>query len=242
MARVSGSCNSGPVSDATSSTRVLLVDDDPLVRTGLRMMLAGAGDVEVAGEVGDGAEVAGAVARCSPDVILMDVRMPYVDGIAATRALNASDGRRPQVIVLTTFDNDTTVVEALRAGAAGFLLKHTEPERIVEAVRRAAAGEPVLSPSVARTLMDRAAGGGSGGRPPSRQRSARERLALLSEREREVAEAVTADLSNAEIAERLFMSVGTVKAHVSSALAKLDLTSRLQLALLTHDAQEPGGE
>ncbi|MFF8763436.1 response regulator [Nocardiopsis dassonvillei] len=220
--------------------RVLLVDDDPLVRSGLRIMLSGDGDIEVVGEAGDGTEVPAAVAEHRPDVVLMDVRMPGTDGIAATEALRG-DGSGPQVLVLTTFDADATVVRALRAGAAGYLLKHTAPERIVEAVRRAAAGEPVLSPSVARALMDRVAGTDPVERTeaPSRRERARERLALLTEREREVAEAVTAGLSNAEIAERLYMSMGTVKAHVSSALTKLDLSGRVQLALLTHDARTP---
>jgi DNA-binding NarL/FixJ family response regulator len=219
--------------------RVLLVDDDPLVRAGLRIMLCGDGDIEVVGEAGDGAEVPAAVAEHRPDVVLMDVRMPGTDGIAATEALRGDGG--PQVLVLTTFDADATVVRALRAGAAGYLLKHTAPERIVEAVRRAAAGEPVLSPGVARALMDRVAGTDPVERTeaPSRRERARERLALLTDREREVAEAVTAGLSNAEIAERLYMSMGTVKAHVSSALTKLDLSGRVQLALLTHDARTP---
>ncbi len=220
--------------------RVLLVDDDPLVRSGLRIMLSGDGDIEVVGEAGDGAEVPAAVAEHRPHVVLMDVRMPGTDGIAATEALRG-DGNGPQVLVLTTFDADATVVRALRAGAAGYLLKHTAPERIVEAVRRAAAGEPVLSPSVARALMDRVAGADPAERDeaPSRRERARGRLALLTERECEVAEAVTAGLSNAEIAERLYMSMGTVKAHVSSALTKLDLSGRVQLALLTHDARTP---
>ena len=221
--------------------RVLLVDDDPLVRSGQRMMLSGDGDIAVVGEAADGAEVHGAVAEHRPDVVLMDVRMPGVDGIAATEELRSGDGTGPQVLVLTTFDADATVVRVLRAGAAGYLLKHTEPERIVEAVRRAAAGEPVLSPSVARALMDRVAGQdpAEGARAPRRRERARTRLELLSTREREVAEAVTAGLSNAEIADRLYMSMGTVKAHVSSALTKLDLSGRIQPALLTHDAQSP---
>ncbi|MGW9554664.1 response regulator [Nocardiopsis sp. NPDC055551] len=224
-----------------SPIRVLLVDDDPLVRSGLRMMLSGDGDITVVGEAADGSEVHAAVAGHRPDVVLMDVRMPGVDGIAATEELRSGDGTGPQVLVLTTFDADATVVRALRAGAAGYLLKHTEPERIVEAVRRAAAGEPVLSPGVARTLMERVAGEdpAEGAQAPRRGERARARLELLSVREREVAEAVTAGLSNAEIADRLYMSMGTVKAHVSSALTKLDLSGRIQLALLTHDAQSP---
>ncbi|GAB2495958.1 DNA-binding NarL/FixJ family response regulator [Nocardiopsis aegyptia] len=222
----------------TTPVRVLLVDDDPLVRSGLRMMLSGDDGIAVVAEAGDGTEVPAAVAEHRPDVVLMDVRMPGLDGIAATRELRAGEGPRPQVLVLTTFDADATVVRALRAGAAGYLLKHTAPERIVEAVHRAGAGEPVLSPSVARALMDRVVGHDPVEREeaPSRRERARARLALLTDREREVAEAVTAGLSNAEIAARLYMSMGTVKAHVSSALTRLDLSGRVQLALLTHDA------
>jgi DNA-binding NarL/FixJ family response regulator len=227
----------------TGTTRVLLADDDPLVRTGLRLLLGGAGDIEVVGEVGDGAQVAAAVARLRPDVVLMDIRMPVLDGIAATRALTGRAGgagrggvagRVPAVIVLTTFDADGNVLESIRAGAAGFLLKHTPPEQIVAAVRRAGVGEPVLSPTVARRLMDHVAGVDAG----SGSRAAADRLARLSERERQVAVAVAEGWSNAEIADRLFMSVGTVKAHVSSALSKLDLTNRIQLALLAHDARD----
>jgi DNA-binding NarL/FixJ family response regulator len=216
--------------------RVLLVDDDPLVRTGLRLLLGGASDITVVGEVGDGADAADAVARFTPHVVLMDVRMPVLDGIDATRAITARGEPAPAVIVLTTFDTDRNVLEALRAGAAGFLLKHTPPDQLVDAVRRAAAGEPVLSPSVVRRLIDQVAGAGP--TPPGREHAAREKLSQLSEREREVAVAVANGWSNAEIATRLFMSVGTVKAHVSSALTKLDLTNRIQLALLAHDAGE----
>ncbi|MFY7066600.1 response regulator [Nocardiopsis changdeensis] len=245
--------------------RVLLVDDDPLVLTGLRIMLSGAPGLAVVGEAADGEQVVAAVAEHRPHVVLMDVRMPGMDGIAATRALRTGGADDPQVIVLTTFDADDTVARALRAGAAGYLLKHTEPERIVEAVHRAASGEPVLSPAVARALMDRvaagtgpgtgtrdggagpgdAAGGGSagpgpgGGRDAERRRAARERLALLTVREREVADAVAAGLSNTEIARALHMSLGTVKAHISSALTKLDLAGRVPLALLAHDARDP---
>ncbi|MBB6552433.1 response regulator [Nonomuraea rubra] len=212
--------------------RVLLVDDDPLVCAGLRLMLRGAPDVEVVGEAADGADVPGAVERLAPDVVLMDIRMPYLDGIAATRALAARRGRAPRVIVLTTFDADGTVIEALRAGASGFLVKHTPPEQIVEAVRRAAAGEPVLSPGVARTLISHVTGA-----PDARTRRARDGLARLTGREREVALAVAEGTSNAEIAALLHLSVGAVKAHISSALAKLGLANRTQLAILAHDAR-----
>ncbi|MFJ4409520.1 response regulator [Streptomyces sp. NPDC088910] len=212
--------------------RVLLVDDDPLVRAGLKMMLRGADGIEVVGEVGDGAAVPGAVRQHGPDVVLMDIRMPVMDGITATRALTGRDSA-PQVIVLTTFGAEDTVLEAVRAGAAGYLLKHTEPEEIVEAVRRAARGEPVLSPSAARALIAHAATGSS-----SRADAARQRLADLSERERDVARAVAEGLSNTEIGARLHVSVGTVKAHLSSALGKAGVENRIQLALLAHDAGE----
>ncbi|WP_413812339.1 response regulator transcription factor [Streptomyces sp. OE57] len=211
--------------------RVLLADDDPLVRTGLKMMLRGAGGIEVVGEAPDGAEVAAAVREHAPDVVLMDIRMPVMDGLAATRELTRRGAQAPQVIVLTTFDEHGLVLEAMRAGAAGYLVKHAVPEEIVEAVRRAARDEPALSPSAARALIRHAAGG-----PDDRAERARQRLASLTEREREVAEAVAEGLSNTDIGARLHLSLGTVKAHLSSALAKLDLDNRVQLALLTHDA------
>jgi DNA-binding NarL/FixJ family response regulator len=219
--------------EVTAVIRVLLADDDPLVRVGLTMMLRGAAGIEVVGEVGDGAGVAAAVRRHAPDVVLMDIRMPVMDGIAATRAL-AGTRSAPRVIVLTTFDTDRLVLAAMRAGAAGYLLKHTDPEEIVEAVRCAARGEPVLSPSAARTLIDHALTGAA-----PRVEQAGRRLALLTDREREIAAAVAEGLSNSQIGARLHLSTGTVKAHLSSALAKLDLDNRIQLALLAHDA-DPG--
>ncbi|MGH8879177.1 MAG: response regulator [Stackebrandtia sp.] len=216
------------------AVKVLLVDDDALVRTGLRLMFGGAEDIAIVGEVSDGRDVLDAVSRLGPDVVLMDIRMPHVDGIEATRALSSRDREAPRVIVLTTFDADETVVEALRAGADGFLLKHSKPEQIVAAVRSAAAGEPVLSAEVTRTLISRVAGDG-----PARDRHtiARERLGILSDKERDVAREVAKGLSNADIGDDLFMSAGTVKSYVSSALSKLDLSNRIQLALLAHDAE-----
>jgi DNA-binding NarL/FixJ family response regulator len=216
--------------EVTSVIRVLLADDDPLVRAGLTMMLRGAGDIEVVGEVEDGSGVAAAVRRHTPDVVLMDIRMPVMDGIAATRELTGR-GTAAQVIVLTTFGTDRLVIEAMRAGAAGYLLKHTEPEQIVAALRSAARGEPVLSPAAARALINHAAAGSA-----ARAGQAARRFAQLSERERAVALAVAEGLSNAEIGARLHVSAGTVKAHLSSALAKLELDNRIQLALLAHDA------
>ncbi|MFE9650671.1 response regulator [Streptomyces sp. NPDC006365] len=211
--------------------RLLLVDDDPLVRAGLAFMMGGADDLEIVGEASDGSEVEELVERTRPDVVLMDIRMPTVDGLAATERLRGREDA-PQVVVLTTFHADEQVLRALRAGAAGFVLKDTPPADILEAVRRVAAGDPVLSPTVTRQLMEHAAGGGL----DTRRTTARTRIAALNDREREVAVAVGQGHSNAEIARELFMSVATVKTHVSRILAKLDLNNRVQIALLTYDA------
>ena len=212
--------------------RVLLADDDPLVRTGLKVMLRGADGTEVVGEVADGAQAVAAVRENGADVVLMDIRMPVMDGLAATEALTRLGDQELQVIVLTTFDEHGLVLEAIRAGAARYLVKHTDPEEIVEAVRRAARGEPTLSPSAARALIEHVAA-----RPGDRAQRAGQRLALLSAREREVAEAVAEGLSNQRISTRLHLSVGTVKAHLSSALTKLDLNNRVRLPLLTHEGR-----
>ncbi|MCX4578444.1 response regulator transcription factor [Streptomyces sp. NBC_01571] len=211
--------------------RLLLVDDDPLVRAGLSFMMGGADDIEIVGEAADGSEVEALVDRTRPDVVLMDIRMPTVDGLAATERLR---GRRdaPQVVVLTTFHADEQVLRALRAGAAGFVLKDTPPADIVDAVRRVAAGDPVLSPTVTRRLMEQAAGGPA----DTRRSTARDRIAVLNDREREVAVAVGRGASNAAIATELYMSVATVKTHVSRILAKLGLNNRVQIALLAYDA------
>ncbi|WP_327727066.1 response regulator transcription factor [Streptomyces sp. NBC_00487] len=211
--------------------RLLLVDDDPLVRAGLSFMLGGADDIEIVGEGADGDEVDALVDRTRPDVVLMDIRMPTVDGLAATERLRTR-ADAPQVVVLTTFHADDQVLRALRAGAAGFVLKDTPPAEIVAAVRRVAAGDPVLSPAVTRRLMAHAAGSA----PDTRRATARSRVAALNDREREVAVAVGRGASNAEIAGELFLSVATVKTHVSRILAKLDLNNRVQIALLTYDA------
>ncbi|MCO5969346.1 response regulator transcription factor [Actinoallomurus sp. WRP9H-5] len=191
------------------------------------MMLAGADDLRIVAEAGDGAEVAALVAQHSPDVVLMDIRMPRMDGLAATEALRARRGP-PEVVILTTFDADEHVLRALRAGAAGFLLKDTPPGEIIDAIRRVAAGEPILSPSVTRRLIAHVA--------HTRPNPAQERLARLSDREREVVVAIGQGKSNAEIGSELYMSVATVKAHVSRLLAKLELNNRVQVALLAHDA------
>ncbi|QYX76659.1 response regulator [Streptomyces akebiae] len=214
-----------------TAIRLLLVDDDPLVRRGLSLMLGGADDIEIVGEGADGHEVEALVDRTRPDVVLMDIRMPTVDGLAATERLRARP-EAPEVVVLTTFHADDQVLRALRAGAAGFVLKDTSPAEIVEAVRRVAAGDPVLSPAVTRRLMAHAAGSTA----DTRRATARSRVAALNDREREVAVAVGRGASNAEIAAELFMSVATVKTHVSRVLARLDLNNRVQIALLTYDA------
>ncbi len=223
---------------AMKPIRLLLVDDDPLVRAGLSFMLGGADDIEIVGEAGDGTEVAPLVGEVRPDVVLMDIRMPTMDGLAATEALRKRPGA-PEVIVLTTFHADEQVLRALRVGAAGFVLKDTAPAQIVAAVRAVAAGEPVLSPTVTRQLISQVR---SDDPQLDRRRRALARLDLLGEREREVAVAVGRGGSNADIAAQLFLSVATVKAHVSRILTKLDLNNRVQIALLAHDAGLLDGE
>jgi len=216
----------------TGPIRVLLVDDDALVRSGLRMMLAGAAQLAVVGEAEDGRGVLPAVDRHHPDVVLMDIRMPRLDGIAATRLLRAQP-RPPAVIVLTTFDADELVVRALQAGAAGFLLKDAAPADIVRAIESVHAGDGTLSPAIARRLIALVAGDHG---EATRREQARQRLASLTPREYEVATAVGQGLSNADIAGRLHMSTATVKAHVSRLLVKLDVHNRVQIALLVQRA------
>ena len=215
--------------------RVVLVDDDPLVRAGLRLMLGGAQRVEIVGEAGDGAEGLAVVDRTSPDVVLMDIRMPRMDGLAATRELLGRPDP-PKVVVLTTFDADEYVVRALASGASGFLLKDTSPPMIVEAIERVAAGEPMLSPSVTAQLIRTVVRSSSSGAEAGRAREAAARLAGLSERERQVAVAIGQGKSNAEIAGELFMSVPTVKAHVSHILVKMGVANRVQVAIHVHEA------
>ncbi|MCZ1002754.1 response regulator transcription factor [Streptomyces mirabilis] len=214
-----------------NAIRLLLVDDDPLVRAGLSFMMGGADDIEIVGEAADGGEVEELVDRTRPDVVLMDIRMPVIDGLTATERLRGREDA-PQVVVLTTFHADDQVLRALRAGAAGFVLRDTPPVQILDAVRRVAAGDPVLSPAVTRQLMEHASGGAPGGR----RTGAWDRIGALNDREREVAVAVGQGSSNAEIAAELYMSVATVKTHVSRILAKLGLNNRVQIALLTYDA------
>ncbi|WSG06232.1 response regulator transcription factor [Micromonospora sp. NBC_01739] len=216
----------------TPPVRILIVDDDALVRAGLSMILGGTPDLTVVGEAADGSEVLAATTACRPDVVLMDIRMPRMDGLAATELLRALP-KPPEVLVLTTFDADEHVLRALRAGAGGFLLKDTPPAEIVRAVRRVAAGEATLSPTVTRSLIAHVTAGTVA--DPRRDRAAR-LLAGLTERERAVAVALGRGCTNAEIAAELFMSVATVKAYVSRLLARLGLNNRVQVALLVHDA------
>ncbi|MEV4630272.1 response regulator transcription factor [Micromonospora sp. NPDC049523] len=212
--------------------RLAIVDDDPLVRAGLRILLGGSPDIEVVAEAEDGAQAVLLVDAHWPDVVLMDIRMPRVDGLVATQRIRCRPSA-PQVIVLTTFNADEYVLEALRGGASGFLLKDTPPHDIIEAVRTVAAGAASLSPTVIRQLIDHVADPAAG----SRRDRARALLATLTEREHEVAVALGRGVSNAEIGAALGVSVPTVKGHVSRLLAKLALNNRVQVALLIHDAE-----
>jgi DNA-binding NarL/FixJ family response regulator len=216
---------------AVAGVRVLLVDDDPLVRAGLRIILHDPPATAVVGEAADGEEVLAAVDEHRPDVVLMDIRMPGLDGLAATELLRRRPDA-PEVILLTAFHVDEYVLRALRAGAVGFLLKDTPPADIVAAVCRAAAGDPFLSPAVLRQVLTHLDGPGS----TARRDYARSVLARLSDRERAVAVGLGQGKSNAEIGGELFLSLATVKQHVSSMLTKLDLNNRTQIALLAHDA------
>jgi DNA-binding NarL/FixJ family response regulator len=212
--------------------RLAIIDDDPLVRTGLRILLGGSPDIEVVAEAADGAEAMRVVDAHWPDVILMDIRMPTTDGLIATRRIRRRPSP-PEVIVLTTFNADEYVLEALRGGASGFLLKDTPPRDIIAAIRAVAAGSPSLSPAVIRRLIDHVADPAA---EPRRTR-ARDRLTILTDRERDVALGLGRGWSNAEIGTELGMGVPTVKGHVSRLLTKLDLNNRVQVALLVHDAE-----
>ncbi|MFL6062863.1 MAG: response regulator [Marmoricola sp.] len=211
--------------------RVVIIDDDPLVRSGLALILGGTPSVSVVGQAGDGLAGLEVVEHHRPDVALIDIRMPLMDGIEATTAIVKREDA-PRVIVLTTFDADDYVLRALAAGASGFLLKDTAPEQIVEAVHKVAAGEPMLSPSVTHTLIQQITTQQS----PDRTHAALARLGRLTEREHEVALAVGRGLSNAEIAGELYLSVPTVKAHIGRLFTKLEVENRVQIALCVHDA------
>ena len=211
--------------------RVLVVDDDPLVRAALTLMLASADDIALVGEAADGEQAARAVAEHASDVVLMDIRMPNVDGLLATERIRCRMDA-PHVIVLTTFDADDHVLRALRSGASGFLLKDTPPPEILRAIRLVAAGEPMLSPAVTRRQIAHV----TDPEAAARRNHAGQLLDRLTPRERDVAMAIAQGKANAEIGAELFMSVGTVKAHVTQVLMKLELNNRVQIALLAHDA------
>lgn len=212
----------------TGSIQLLVVDDDPMVRSSLRVMLGGADDLEVVALLADGDEVTEEI-LADVDVVLMDIVMARVDGLTATGRITARPDH-PRVIVLTTFGAEDHVLEAMRQGASGYLLKDTEPEQIVEAIRRVAAGEPMLSASVTQQLMSRV-------QTESRSRAvARTKLAELSDRELDIARAIGRGLSNQEIAEEVFLGVATVKTHIGQIFTKLGLRSRVQVAILVHEA------
>ncbi len=210
------------------SIKVLVVDDQGLVRAGFRMILEAQPDIEVVGEAADGLDAVTAARRLRPDVVLMDIRMPQLDGIATTRLLTTQPDP-PAIVVLTTFDADELVLRALQAGAAGFLLKDTPPAEIVRAIELVHAGDGMLSPAVTRRLISLVAGDSDAA---ARTDHARDRMATLSPRERDVALAVGRGHANAEIAAALHLSVATVKAHVSRLLDKLGVDNRVQIALL----------
>jgi DNA-binding NarL/FixJ family response regulator len=218
-------------STAAEQIRVLMVDDDALVRSGLAMILGGAPDIDIVGQAVDGRDGVQAAREHRPDVVLMDIRMPGMNGLEATEHIQSWDDP-PKVIVLTTFDADDYVTRALGAGASGFLMKDTPPAAIIEAIRRVADGDPMLSPSVTARLIAQLREGAA----PDRSRKAKERLARLTEREHEVAVAVGQGLTNAEIAAALHLSVPTVKAHIGRLFAKLACDNRVQIAICVHDA------
>ncbi len=224
-------------SQPKSPVRVLIVDDDPLVRSALKMMLASSDQVQLVGEIEDGSQAGDAVRELSPDVVLMDIRMPQMDGLAATEVLGRLPAP-PKIIILTTFDADEHVLRAVRAGASGFLLKDTPPTELIRAIQLVAAGEAMLSPTVTRKMFTHMSGQGASSSSARRTRAV-DLLAQLSEREREVALAIGDGKSNADIGAELFMSLATVKTHVSRLLAKLDLTNRVQIALLVNDSKLP---
>lgn len=245
---------------APAGVRVLLVDDEQLMRAGLRLMIDGSDGIEVVGEAADGAAALDAVAALDPDVVLMDIRMPHMDGIEATRRLSG-DGARPGVVVLTAFDTDGFLLEALRAGAVSFLLKDSPPEQVVQGIHEAARGEARFSPTVLRRLVALAAGSTGAGAGPAADRTDRtgpssdrgpaaeqapngipERTQpapadagsiphAITEREWEVGRLVAQGLTNSEIADALFLSLPTIKTHIGHLFEKLQVTNRVQLAI-----------
>jgi DNA-binding NarL/FixJ family response regulator len=218
--------------------RVLIVDDQSLVRAGFRMILESEEDVEVVGEAADGAEALDAVAELSPDVILMDVRMPNVDGLEATRRLLEGKSEGPRILILTTFDLDEYVYEALRVGASGFLLKDTPPEQLVEAIHVVSNGDALLSPVITRRVIEEFVR-----RPPESVRKPPPQLEELTARELEMLRYVARGLSNAEIAKEAYVSETTVKTHIAHILMKLHLRDRVQAVVFAYEngVVAPGG-
>jgi DNA-binding NarL/FixJ family response regulator len=220
----------------SAPVRVLLVDDDDLMRAGLRAVLSSDTGLEVVGEAVDGRDAVGRAGRLDPDVVLMDVRMPRLDGIAATRAILES-APETRVLMVTTFEDDEYIFGALSAGASGFVLKRTRPEELIEAIHMVAGGEALLSPSVTRRVIDRMASRGDAGTLDE------DRLEELTPREREVLELLARGLSNREIARELVVEESTVKTHVKRVLMKLGLRDRVQAVILAYEAGvvRPGG-
>jgi DNA-binding NarL/FixJ family response regulator len=219
------------------SLSVLIVDDQALVRAGFRMILEAEGDMEVVGEAADGREAVTEARRLRPDVVLMDVRMPDVDGIEAARQLLAGDSSALKVVMLTTFDMDEYVYDALRVGASGFLLKDVPPEQLVDGIRAVANGNALLAPSVTRRVIEEFVR-----RPPASVRTLPPKFAELTARELEVLKLIAHGLSNAEIATQLFVSEATVKTHVAHVLMKLGLRDRVQAVVAAYESGlvEPG--
>lgn len=220
------------MSEVSKHIRLLLVDDEWLVRAGLRTMLTGQPDITIVGEAADGSAVCDQVRETDANVVLMDIRMPKVNGLAATEALRAIPDP-PQVVMLTTFDTDDLVLRSLQAGASGFLLKDTPPADLIGALRKVVTGEPILSPAITRKLIVRFT------EPGGRNIKANNQFDQLTPGEQRVAVAVAQGMSNSAIAEDLFVSVATVKSHISHILDKLGFNNRVQIALLVHDAR-PG--
>jgi DNA-binding NarL/FixJ family response regulator len=211
---------------------ILIVDDQALVRAGFRMILDAEDDVEVVGEASNGVEAVDEVRRLRPDIVLMDVRMPELDGIEATRRLLADEDAQTKIVMLTTFDMDEYVYEALRAGASGFLLKDVPPEQLVEGIRAVGSGEALLAPSITRRVIEEYVR-----RPPETARTPPPELEELTDRELEVLKQVARGLSNAEIAKELFVSETTVKTHVSRVLMKLQLRDRVQAVVFAYESE-----
>jgi DNA-binding NarL/FixJ family response regulator len=215
----------------TGRLRVVIADDQALVRAGFRMILDAETDIEVVGEASTGGEAIAEIRRLHPDIVLMDVRMPEMDGIEATRQLLSDGGTETKVVMLTTFDMDEYVYEALRAGASGFLLKDVPPEQLVEGIRAVGSGEALLAPSIMRRVIEEFVR-----RPPESARTPPAELAELTERELEVLRQVARGLSNGEIATELYVSETTVKTHVSHILMKLGLRDRVQAVVFAYES------